>query len=86
MLSIARALMIKPKLLMMDEPSVGLMPKLVDAIFEKVVDIKEQGVAILLVEQNVNKAIGCIDFGYIIDMGKITFKGKARQLKENMEL
>lgn len=82
MLSIARALMIQPQLLMMDEPSLGLMPKLVDAIFEKIVEIKKQGVAILLVEQNVSKALGCVDFGYIIDMGEIKFNGNPQDLTQ----
>lgn len=83
MLSIARALMIKPKLLMMDEPSLGLMPKLVDAIFEKILEIKKQGVAILLVEQN-NKALNYVDHGYIMDMGSIKFKGNAEDLKKQI--
>ena len=82
MLSIARALMIQPQLLMMDEPSLGLMPKLVDAIFEKILEVKKQGVAIILVEQNINKALSCVDFGYIIDMGKITFNGKPQDLTQ----
>jgi len=80
MLSIARALMIKPQLLMMDEPSLGLMPKLVDAIFEKILEVKKQGVAIILVEQNINKALSCADFGYIMDMGKVTHHGKPQAL------
>lgn len=83
MLSNARALMIKPKLLMMDEPSLGLMPKLVDAIFEKILEIKKQGVAILLVEQN-NKALNYVDHGYIMDMGSIKFKGRAEDLKKQI--
>ena len=82
MLSVARALMIQPQLLMMDEPSLGLMPRLVDAIFEKILEIKEQGVAILLVEQNVTKALNCIDFGYVIDMGEIKFNGKPEDLTQ----
>ena len=82
MLSIARALMIQPQLLMMDEPSLGLMPKLVDAIFEKILEVKKQGVAIILVEQNINKALSCVDYGYVIDMGKITFNGKPQDLDQ----
>jgi branched-chain amino acid transport system ATP-binding protein len=80
MLSIARALIIQPQLLMMDEPSLGLMPRLVDAIFEKVHEIKRQGVAILLVEQNVAKALSCVDFGYVLDMGEIKFSGNTEAL------
>jgi branched-chain amino acid transport system ATP-binding protein len=83
MLAVARALMIKPKLLMMDEPSLGLMPKLVDAIFEKIVEIKKQGVAILLVEQN-NKALDYVDRGYIMDIGSITFGGSAMELRSQI--
>ena len=83
MLSVARALMIKPKLLMMDEPSLGLMPKLVNAIFEKILEIKKQGVTILLVEQN-NKALSYVDHGYIMDMGNIKFEGNAEDLKKQI--
>ena len=83
MLAVARALMIKPKLLMMDEPSLGLMPKLVDAIFEKIVEIKKRGVAILLVEQN-NKALDYVDRGYIMDIGSITFGGSAMDLRSQI--
>ncbi len=83
MLAVARALMIKPKLLMMDEPSLGLMPKLVDAIFEKIVEIKRQGVAILLVEQN-NKALDYVDRGYIMDMGNIKFAGSTMELRSQV--
>ncbi len=83
MLAVARALMINPKLLMMDEPSLGLMPKLVDAIFEKILEIKKEGVSILLVEQN-NKALHYIDEGYIMDMGTIIFKGNAEALKPKL--
>ena len=83
MLAVARALMIKPKLLMMDEPSLGLMPKLVDAIFERILEIKKQGVAILLVEQN-NKALDYVDRGYIMDMGSIKFGGSATDLRSQV--
>ena len=83
MLAVARALMIKPKLLMMDEPSLGLMPKLVDAIFERILEIKKQGVAILLVEQN-NKALDYVDRGYIMDMGSIKFGGSAVDLRSQV--
>lgn len=86
MLSIARALMVKPELLMMDEPSLGLMPKLVNAIFKKVLEIKKQGIAILLVEQNATKALSCADFGYIMDMGEIKFKGEPRDLRAKVGL
>lgn len=83
MLAVARALMIKPQLLMMDEPSLGLMPKLVNTIFEKILEIKKQGVAILLVEQN-NKALSYVDHGYIMDMGNIKFEGNAEDLKKQI--
>lgn len=83
MLAVARALMIKPQLLMMDEPSLGLMPKLVNTIFEKILEIKKQGVAILLVEQN-NKALSYVDYGYIMDMGNIKFEGNAEDLKKQI--
>jgi len=83
MLAVARALMIKPKFLMMDEPSLGLMPRLVDAIFEKILEIKKQGVAILLVEQN-NKALDYVDRGYIMDMGSIKSGGSAGDLRSQV--
>jgi len=80
MLAMGRALMARPKVLLMDEPSMGLSPILVDKIFEVVGDIHKQGVTILLVEQNASRALGLADRGYVMDSGKITLSGNAKEL------
>jgi branched-chain amino acid transport system ATP-binding protein len=80
MLAIGRALMARPKLLMLDEPSLGLAPMLVKAIFETIRDINEHGVTILLVEQNARVALKLADRGYVIETGRITLTGTAREL------
>jgi branched-chain amino acid transport system ATP-binding protein len=80
MLAMGRALMARPKVLLMDEPSMGLSPILVDKIFEVVSDIHRQGVTILLVEQNASRALGLADRGYVMDSGKITLSGDAKML------
>jgi branched-chain amino acid transport system ATP-binding protein len=80
MLAIGRALMAKPKLLMMDEPSLGLAPKLVNEVFHKIVKLKSSEVAILLVEQNARKALRTADRGYVLETGKIVLSGDTRQL------
>ena len=80
MLAMGRALMARPKVLLMDEPSMGLSPILVDKIFEVVSDIHKQGVTILLVEQNASRALGLADRGYVMDSGKITLSGDAKEL------
>jgi len=80
MLAMGRALMARPKVLLMDEPSMGLSPILVDKIFEVVSDIHKQGVTILLVEQNASRALGLADRGYVMDSGKITLSGNAKEL------
>ena len=80
MLSIARALMSRPKLLLLDEPSFGLAPKLVDAVFKSIVEINREGVTILLIEQNAKKALEHSDFGYVMDMGRIVHRGNSRDL------
>nr|WP_316644423.1 ABC transporter ATP-binding protein [uncultured Roseateles sp.] len=80
MLAMGRALMAKPKVLLMDEPSMGLSPIMVDKIFEVVNDIHQQGVTILLVEQNASRALGLANRGYVMDSGKITLSGDAKEL------
>ncbi len=80
MLAIGRAMMSKPKLLMLDEPSFGLAPILVDAIFEMVKSINKQGVTILLVEQNVRAAIELADRAYVIENGRIVGEGSGEAL------
>lgn len=80
MLAMGRALMSRPKLLLLDEPSMGLSPIMVDKIFEVVRDVSAQGVTILLVEQNASRALSIADRGYVMDSGVITMTGEAKQL------
>ncbi len=80
MLAMGRALMSRPQVLLLDEPSMGLSPIMVDKIFEVVGDISKQGVTILLVEQNAKRALGLADRGYVMDSGQITMTGPADEL------
>ena len=80
MLAMGRALMARPKLLLMDEPSMGLSPLMVDKVFEVVRDIHSRGTTVLLVEQNASRALGLADRGYVMDSGEITMSGEARAL------
>lgn len=80
MLAMGRALMARPTVLLMDEPSMGLSPIMVDKIFEVVGNIHQQGTTILLVEQNASRALSLADRGYVMDSGEITMAGEAKQL------
>jgi branched-chain amino acid transport system ATP-binding protein len=80
MVAIARALMSRPKLLMLDEPSMGLAPMMVAKIFETIRDISAQGVSILLVEQNAKLALEVAQRGYVMESGRITLSGAANEL------
>jgi branched-chain amino acid transport system ATP-binding protein len=80
MLAMGRALMARPKVLLMDEPSMGLSPIMVDKIFEVVADIHKQGTTVLLVEQNASRALTLADRGYVMDSGEITMGGDAKTL------
>jgi branched-chain amino acid transport system ATP-binding protein len=80
MLAMGRALMARPKVLLMDEPSMGLSPIMVDKIFEVVADIHKQGTTVLLVEQNASRALQLADRGYVMDSGEITMSGDAQSL------
>jgi branched-chain amino acid transport system ATP-binding protein len=82
MLAIGRGLMARPKLLMLDEPSLGLMPKLVDEMLEAVATLKEEGLTILLVEQNVREALEMADRGYVLQTGRTIYNGSGRELLE----
>ena len=86
MLAVARALMSRPKLLMMDEPSLGLAPIIVQDIFKIIREINRQGVTILLIEQNANMALQTADFGYVLETGMITLSGPGRELMANEEV
>ena len=86
MLAIGRSLMSNPKLLLLDEPSLGLAPNLVKMIFGLIRDINKQGVTILLIEQNANMALKVADYGYVLETGKITLHGPAQELRNNEEV
>ena len=83
MLAVGRALMSRPKLMMMDEPSLGLAPLVVRDIFEIIREINRQGVTVLLIEQNANMALKTADFGYVLETGQITLSGTGRELLSN---
>ena len=80
MLAMGRALMARPKVLLMDEPSMGLSPIMVDKIFEVVADIHKQGTTILLVEQNASRALALANRGYVMESGEVTMSGEAKGL------
>ena len=80
MLAIARALMINPKLLMLDEPSLGLAPIVVKEMFEIIENVAQTGVSILLVEQNLKQALGVASRGYVLETGRIAMQGKSEEL------
>lgn len=86
MVAIGRGLMSCPKLLIFDEPSIGLSPLLTDIMFDIIAKIKADGVTIMLVEQNVQNALKLADRGYVLEQGKITMEGKASDLLQNEEL
>jgi neutral amino acid transport system ATP-binding protein len=83
MVAMARALMPDPQVLLLDEPSAGLAPAFVDAIFEKVEDINKAGVTIVMVEQNAQRALAMSDRGYVLDLGQDRFEGKGAELLED---
>ena len=80
MLAMGRALMAKPKVLLLDEPSMGLSPIMVDKIFEVVADIHSRGTTVLLVEQNASRALGLANRGYVMESGEVTMSGEAKAL------
>jgi branched-chain amino acid transport system ATP-binding protein len=86
MLAVGRALMMNPKLLMLDEPSLGLAPKVVSQLFSTVTEVNRRGVTTLLVEQNVSYALTHASRGYIIENGRVVLKGEARNLRENEQI
>ena len=86
MLAIGRALMSRPELIMMDEPSLGLAPIVVQGVFDIIKEINKQGVTILLVEQNANMALRAADLGYVMETGRITLSGSGKELAEHEEV
>ncbi len=83
MLALGRGLMAKPQLLMLDEPSLGLAPRLVREVFQIIADIHRQGATILLIEQNARAALTLADYGYVLQSGEIALEGKGRELLDN---
>ncbi len=83
MLAMGRALMARPQVLLLDEPSMGLSPIMVDKIFEVVADIHSRGTTVLLVEQNASRALGLANRGYVMDSGEITMSGEAKALLDD---
>jgi neutral amino acid transport system ATP-binding protein len=86
MLAMARALMPEPHVLLLDEPSAGLAPAFVETIFEKVREINEAGVTLVMVEQNARRALGMSDRGYVLDLGRNRFQGSGRDLLEDPQV
>ena len=83
MLAISRALMARPRMLLLDEPSLGLAPAIVDEIFERIRVINQDGTTILLVEQNAQMALDIAGYGYVLETGRVVLSGPARELAEN---
>ena len=86
MLAVGRALMSRPKVIMMDEPSLGLAPIIVRGIFDIIKEINKQGVTVLLIEQNANMALKTADIGYVMETGRITMSGAGSELLTNEEV
>lgn len=86
MLAIARALMSRPRLLMMDEPSLGLAPLLVKEVFKVIKNIHSEGMTILLIEQNATAALQIADYGYVLETGQIVLEGPGKELAQNPEV
>ena len=86
MLAIGRSLMSRPQVLLLDEPSLGLAPLLVEQIFEVIVDLREQGVTVLLVEQNANEALRISDRTYVLETGQVTMNGPSAELITDPQL
>ena len=86
MLSLARALMIQPKLLLLDEPSLGLSPKWVKTVFEKIVEIKTSGIPCLIVEQKAAMVLEYSDYGYVLEMGNNRYEGRGKNLLINPDV
>jgi branched-chain amino acid transport system ATP-binding protein len=86
MLAVGRGLMLKPRLLMLDEPSLGLAPVMTDVTFEKIAEIHKMGTAILLVEQNVSRALSLVQRAYVLESGRVIMHGKSEELATNKQV
>jgi branched-chain amino acid transport system ATP-binding protein len=86
MLAVGRGLMLKPRLLMLDEPSLGLAPVMTDVTFAKIEEIRAMGTAILLVEQNVSRALSLVDRAYVLESGRIIMEGTSGELANNKQV
>lgn len=86
MLAVGRGLMLKPRLLMLDEPSLGLAPVMADVTFQKIQEIHAMGTAILLVEQNVSRALSLVQRAYVLESGKVLMRGTSTELANNREV
>jgi branched-chain amino acid transport system ATP-binding protein len=86
MLAVGRGLMLQPRLLMLDEPSLGLAPVVTDMTFQKIQEIHAMGTAILLVEQNVSRALTLVQRAYVLESGKVTMQGTSTELADNREV
>ncbi len=86
MLSLGRAMMIDPKLIILDEPSIGLAPLFVDLVFKSILKVNDAGTSILMVEQNAAKALENSHSAYVLEMGNNRFQGKAKDLLESEEV
>jgi branched-chain amino acid transport system ATP-binding protein len=86
MLAVGRGMMLKPRLLMLDEPSLGLAPVVTDATFQKIQEIHSMGTAVLLVEQNVNRALALVQRAYVLESGRVTMHGTSAELANNKQV
>jgi branched-chain amino acid transport system ATP-binding protein len=86
MLAMGRALMMRPRMMMLDEPSLGLSPRFVDEVFDKIVDLAQSGLTVMLVEQNAARALEISDRGYVLELGRNRFEGTGRELLDNPEV
>ena len=86
MLAMGRALMARPRLLMLDEPSLGLAPRIVGEVFEIIKDLRRAGVSILLVEQNARAALDIADYAYVLELGQVSAEGEAEKIASDPRL